>query len=139
MQKNFLTGVIVPDMFDRMTSYRGDDTTGFQSPAQDYVEPVPDLPKILGLQGPGLYPMRVKGEGLRTRGIHGGDILIANAAADPKSNKVCVAFHAGEVVLATLHQTEDGWAIRQPSGELVPVEEEVEVWALVKALVRTDV
>lgn len=128
----------VPDMFAGMT-YRGDDTTGFQSPAQDYVEPVLDLTRVLGLDGPGLYPMRIKGEGLRRRDIRDGDIIVANAAADPKSNKVCVAFLAGEVVLATLHQAANGWAIRDRSGELVPVTEDVEVWALVKALVRTDV
>lgn len=70
-----------------MASYHGDDTTGFQSPAQDYVEPVPDLPKALRLEGPGLYPMRVVGDGLEARGIRDGDIIIANAAADPASSR----------------------------------------------------
>jgi SOS-response transcriptional repressor LexA len=139
MQNNFLTVMRGPDMFCRMTSYRGDDTTGFQSPAQDYVEPVLDLVKALGLDGPGLYPMRIGGNGFRPRGIHDGDFIIANAAADPTSNKVCVAFHSGEVMLATLHQTDDGWAIREASGKIVPVTDDVEIWALVKALVRTNV
>jgi SOS-response transcriptional repressor LexA len=120
-------------------SYRGDDTTGFQSPAQDYVESVPDLPNELRLEGPGLYPMRVVGEGLASRGIRHGDIIIANAAADAKSNKVCIAFHCGEIVIATLHEDSDGWVIRRGSGETVPVTEDVEVWALVNALIRTNV
>jgi DNA polymerase V len=122
-----------------MSTYRGDDTTGFQSPAQDYVEPVPDLPRALRLEGPGLYPMRVVGDDLIARGIRDGDIVIANAAADPKSNRVCVAFQAGEMVIATLHEITDGWAIRRGSGELVPVSDDVEVWALVNALIRTNV
>lgn len=126
-------------MFDQMTSYRGDDTTGFQSPAQDYVEPVPDLPKALRLEGPGLYPMRVVGDGLEARGIKHGDIIIANAAADPKSGRVCVAFHCGEIVIATLHEDGDGWVIRRGSGESVPVDDDVEIWALVNALIRTNV
>lgn len=122
-----------------MSTYRGDDTTGFQSPAQDYVESVPDLPRILRLEGPGLYPMRVVGDGLEARGIRNGDIIIANAAADPKSNRVCVAFQSGEVVIATLHECGDGWCMRRGSGELVPVTDDVEIWALVNALIRTNV
>lgn len=39
-------------------SYQGDETTGFQSPAQDYVEAVIDLPAILDLRQPGIYPVR---------------------------------------------------------------------------------
>ncbi len=127
-------------MFAHMASYSGDDTTGFQSPAEGYVEPVLDLMNALGLDGPGLYPMRVRTNGLRRRrGIHSGDIIVANASADPTNNKVCVAFLAGEVVLATLHETPGGWAIERGTGELVPVTDDVEVWALVKALVRTNV
>ncbi len=37
-----------------MGTYQGDDTTGFQSPAQDYIEPVINLADILDLRRPGL-------------------------------------------------------------------------------------
>ena len=70
-----------------MSDYKGDDTTGFQSPAQDYVEPVIDLAQLLDLRRPGLYPVRVVGHDLRARGIHHGDILIANAAAEPERRR----------------------------------------------------
>ena len=127
-------------MFGGMASYRGDDTTGFQSPAEGYVEPALELIKALGLDAPGLYPTRVETDAFRRRrGIHHGDILVANADADPTNDKICIAFLAGEVVLATLHQTDSGWAIERSSGEIIPVSEDVEVWALAKALVRTNV
>jgi len=35
-----------------MSHYKGDETTGFQSPAQDYIEPVIDLAAILDLRPP---------------------------------------------------------------------------------------
>jgi DNA polymerase V len=55
-----------------MTSYQGDETTGFQSPAQDYIEPVVDLAALLDLRRPHLYPVRVVGQSLTTWGIpHG--------------------------------------------------------------------
>ena len=52
-----------------MSHYKGDETTGFQSPAQDYIEPVIDLAAVLDLRRPGRYPVRVVGQALRERGI----------------------------------------------------------------------
>lgn len=120
-------------------SYQGDDTTGFQSPAQDYVEGVIDLPALLDLRKPGLYPVRVVGQQLRARGIHHGDILIANAGADPAPGKVCVAILHGEVVLATLERRNDRWFIALAQGEPQPVSDEVEIWAMIQSLVRLRV
>lgn len=122
-----------------MSGYQGDETTGFQSPAQDYVEPVVDLARLLDLRRPGLYPVRVVGHELRARGIHHGDILIANAAAEPVSGKVCVAFLQGEVILATLTREDDAWWLKPASRPPLPVTDEVEVWAIISSLVRTKV
>jgi len=123
-----------------MSSYQGDDTTGFQSPAQDYIEPVIDLARLLDLRRPGLYPVRVVGHELRARGIHHGDILIANAAAEPVAGKVCVAFLHGEVILATLTRDEGTWWLAPSAGRnVVAVTEEVEIWAIIDKLVRTRV
>lgn len=123
-----------------MSSYQGDETTGFQSPAQDYIEPVIDLAQLLGLRSPGIYPVRVVGHELRARGIFHGDILIANAAAEPTPGKVCVAFLHGEVILATLTRDDDQWWLAPSRGRsVVPVSEEVEIWAIIDKLVRTKV
>lgn len=69
------------------SAYRGDETTGFQSPAQDHIEGVPDLAELLELRHPQRYAVRVKGEGLRQRGIHGGDILVVNTDVEPRSGE----------------------------------------------------
>lgn len=47
-----------------MTEYQGEETTGFQSPAQDDIEGVLDLAAILDRRRPGRYPLRVKGHDL---------------------------------------------------------------------------
>ena len=52
--------------------YRGGETTGFQSPAQDYIEGPIDLTATLGLSRPGTYPVRA-GRALKMRGIFEGD------------------------------------------------------------------
>lgn len=122
-----------------MAEYQGDETTGFQSPAQDYIEGVLDLAAILDLRRPGRYPVRVKGHALAARGIQDGDILVADAAAEPKAGKVCVAMVGGDVILATLTRRGEHWVLQPSSGALVTITDDVEVWAIVEALVRTRV
>lgn len=122
-----------------MGEYKGDETTGFQSPAQDYIEGVVDLAAILDLRRPGRYPVRVKGHALAARGIQDGDILVADAAAEPKAGKVCVAMVGGDVILATLTRHDAQWVLAPSSGPLVTIADDVEIWAIVEALVRTRI
>jgi SOS-response transcriptional repressor LexA len=121
-----------------MGGYQGDKTTGFQSPAQDYIESVVDLAAVLDLRRPGRYPVRVKGQALEARGIRDGDILITDAAAEPRPGVVCVAMIGGDVILATLARRGGDWLLIPSSGISVAITEDVEVWAVVHALVRTE-
>lgn len=120
-------------------SYQGAETTGFQSPAQDHIEHVLDLPDILDLRRPGMYPVRVVGQAFKSRGIQDGDILIANAAADPAPGKVVIAFINGMVLLASLKRKDGEWLLLPAQGEPLPVDDDAEVWAIVSALVRLKV
>ena len=120
-------------------AYKGDETTGFQSPAQDHIEAVPDLAELLELRRPQRYAVRVKGDGLRARGIHGGDILVVNSDAEPVSGKVCVAFVHGDVLLAVLIEKDGEWWLEPASQPAQQMGEDIEVWAMIAALVRTDV
>ncbi len=119
------------------TGYSGAETTGFQSPAQDYVEHVIDLARVLDLGKPGLYPVRIEGTAFEERGIRHGDILIANAAAAPVSGMVAVAVMQGAFRLALLERRGGRWFLI-PGGatEAVPVSEDAEIWAMVSGLVR---
>ena len=120
-------------------AYQGDETTGFQSPAQDHIEAVPDLADLLELRRPQRYAVRVKGDGLRTRGIHSGDILVVNTDAEPRTGKVCVAFVHGDVLLASLTEKDGQWWLEPSNQPAQPVSDDTEVWAMIAALVRTDV
>jgi len=122
-----------------MAGYAGDETTGFQSPAQDHIEPVIDLAAMLDLRRPHIYPVRVVGQALQTRGIRDRDVLVVNAAADPIAGKVCVAIVDGEVILATLGFKDGGWWLKPSTAEARPVIDDTEIWAIVEALVRFKV
>lgn len=121
-------------------TYDGGNTTGFVSPASDSLEGPIDLSVVLDLRSPSRYPVRVRGDALIERGIRNGDILIADAAAPLVAGRVVVAMLHGEVVVCELAFTEDQWWVK-PSrdGPAVPVGEDVEIWASVSDLVRTDV
>jgi DNA polymerase V len=120
-------------------AYQGDKTTGFQSPAQDFVEPVVDLAERLDLKRPGIYPVRVLGQALAERGIFHGDVLVANAAADPQPGRVCVAFVNADVILATLTYRDAQWWLVPSQGAPVCVADDAAIWAIVEALVRFQV
>lgn len=119
--------------------YRGDATTGFQSPAEGYIEPVIDLAEIIDLRRPSRYPVRVIGDALEERGIYHGDILVADAAGELKAGKVCIAFVNSDVILATLTRKQGEWRLKPARGDAIVVTESVEVWAIVTALVRVEV
>lgn len=122
--------------------FDGGNTTGFVSPAADALEGPIDLAALLDLRRPNLYLVRAWGDGLRERGILSGDILIADAAAPPRSGRVCVAFVHGEVLVATLAMRQGGWWLRPSADGGQPVsvaDAAAEVWAIVVSLVRTDV
>ncbi|SEA96442.1 hypothetical protein SAMN05444370_12220 [Rubrimonas cliftonensis] len=51
----------------------------------------------MDLQAPGLYPVRILDHEWRARGVHEGDILIVDAAAEPSAGKVSVAFLYGVI------------------------------------------
>ncbi|EFH09425.1 DUF4113 domain-containing protein [Pseudoroseomonas cervicalis] len=70
--------------------YTGAETTGFVSPAGDSLEGPIDLAQVLDLRRPHRYPVRVLGESLIERGILPGDVLIADAAAEPRPGAVAI-------------------------------------------------
>lgn len=124
-----------------MIDYQGDNTTGFQSPAGDYIEQVVDLAQILDLRRPGIYAVRIQGQDFRARGIHHRDILIVDATAPPRTGKVCVCFLNGETILAVLSRDDEQgeWMLSSSKGGSVAVNDEDQVFGLIKSLVRTEV
>ena len=85
----------------------------------------------------------MKGDALAERGIQHGDILIADAdaAASPSTGRVVIAMIHGDVLVCQLAHKQGQWWLK-PSGTgkaPLPVADEAEIWAVVAALVRTEV
>ena len=124
---------------ETQTAYRGAETTGFQSPAQDHIEETIDLWRVLDLRKPSVYPMRLNGQAMAERGIHDGDIVIVNTAGRPAHGKVAVTIMQGSLCLATLEDRRGAWFLKPAGKEAVPVSEDTEIWAIVAGLVREHV
>ena len=122
-------------------AYTGAETTGFVSPAGDHLEGPIDLSDVLDLRRPNRYPVRVLGEALARRGILPGDVLIVDAAAEPRSGVVAIIMIGGEVLLGQLRWRAGQWWLRSGQADREPLllGEEAEIWAVVASLVRERV
>lgn len=115
--------------------YRGDQTTGFQSPTQDHIEAMLNLPALLDLRRPVGTPGRVLGQNLAERGIMEGNILVVDAVAHPRLGKVCVIMLEDYVILAVLRRRGREWRLTPNDSESIPVRK-MRRWATLEALVR---
>ena len=123
-------------------NYNGGNTTGFASPAGDNLEGRIDLAAMLDLSRPSRYPVRVVGDALASRGIFGGDILIADAASPPAHGKVAVVMLNGAVLVGQLAYRQQQWWLASGHPGTAPVAvtgDNAEIWAVVTGLIRTQV
>ncbi len=118
--------------------YRGDETTGFPSPARDYLQPVVDLAEILSLREPGIYAVRVEGEGIPERAIQEDDILVVDTCAEALPGRIAILFTPQDARLGILVRVGGILQVRLSEG-MVHLDEDMEIWAIVTRLVRTKV
>ncbi|QHI95510.1 S24 family peptidase [Aristophania vespae] len=123
-------------------NYNGDKTTGFASPAQDYVENTIDLTDTLELRRPSRYLVRVTGDELDHRGIRHNDIIVADSARAPRAGGVVIACVSGEMLVCEIGQDKRGWYLRPSRALDMPVylSEHIDasIWAVAVSLVREE-
>ena len=83
------------------------ETTGFQSPAQDYIEKRLDLNERYIHHPAATFFMRVDSDAMTGVGIFSRDILIVDRSLEPKHRKIVVAAVGGELIVRRLHD-DDG-------------------------------
>lgn len=68
------------------------------------------------------FYMRVSGHGLRSHGIHDGDLLVIDRSIEPRSGDVVIVAHQGVFLLRPLRRQGDQWLLEpQRAGEKVIV------------------
>ena len=69
---------------------------GFPSPADDFTEDSPELPRWLAPNPPATFLWRVTGWSMLGAGIHDGDLAVVDRSLSPMSGDVVVAVIDGE-------------------------------------------
>ncbi len=75
---------------------------GFPSPAQDYVDQALDLNELCIEHPAATYFVRAAGESMLGAGIHPGDILVVDRAAEARQNDIVIAAWQGELTVKRL-------------------------------------
>ncbi|MDE2240221.1 MAG: S24 family peptidase [Rhodospirillales bacterium] len=122
-------------------TYTGGNTTGFASPAGDYLEGRIDLSEALDLRRPSRYPVRIAGDALTSSGILPGDIMVVDAALPPAPGRLAVVMMDGRTMIGQLALRRGVWWLQSNKEDCQPLHikgDDTEIWAIAVALVRTD-
>lgn len=91
-----------------MDGYDGGNTTGFASPAADYLESRINLEAFLELRHPSRYLVRVVGQALASRAVRSGDVLVVDSATAPTQGKIAVVMIDGAPPIWCLPEAIEG-------------------------------
>jgi len=75
---------------------------GFPSPATDHMDDRLDIVEYLAAHPESTFYFRVKGDSMTGAGIHNGDLLVVDRAAEPISGCVVVAAIDGDLTVKRL-------------------------------------
>ncbi len=92
----------VPSPFSPGESTRRVMTSGFPSPAEDYLNPSIDLNRELIHHPSSTFFLRVKGHSMTRSGVNNGDLLIVDRSLDPTPGNVVVVLLDGSFTLKRL-------------------------------------
>jgi DNA polymerase V len=116
------------------TTPRAPRAQGFPSPARDYLDGGIDLNRELVRDRTSTFLMRVTGHAMAGSGIHHGDELVVDRAAEPRDGSVVVAVVQGELLVRRLalgatdgHRTV---SLESDDGAAPLVLEGLEVWGV---------
>lgn len=115
-------------------------TTGFASPADDYLEGRLSLDTLLIQNRDSTFFVRAKGDSMVGAGIFDGDLLVVDKSLAPASGTIVIAVIDGELTVRRFIQR-DGNVILKPENpahkEIVFKEGlELQVWGVVTSTIK---
>ena len=115
-------------------------SAGFPSPADDYVEDMLDLQKLLVEHPAATFYLRVTGDSMSGAGILSGDILVVDRALEPAHDAIVVASVDGELTVKRLYHR-NGWVAlvaENPAYAPIEIDEamDMRIWGVVCGVVR---
>jgi DNA polymerase V len=113
---------------------------GFPSPADDYVEDLLDLERLLIRHPAATFYLRVAGDSMTGAAILSGDLLVVDRAIEPSHGRIVVAALNGELTVKRLHRQAGRVALvpENPAYRSIEIPDEAElvIWGVVTGIVR---
>lgn len=110
-------------------------TTGFPSPAEEYLEMGLNLQTHLIQKPAATFFMRVAGESMTAAGLFPNDLLIVDRSLTPHSGHVIVAQLNGEFLVRYYVQDKYGIRLENASAQVIPIrinaDSDFQVWGVV--------
>ena len=115
-------------------------TTGFASPADDYLEGKLNLDSLLIHNKEATFFFRAKGDSMVGVGIFDNDLLLVDKSLTPATGNIIIAVVDGELIVRRFIQRE-GYALLKPENpnyaEIgIKDELELQVWGVVTAAIK---
>lgn len=115
-------------------------SSGFPSPADDYVENKLDLNAYLVKNRQATFFLRVSGDSMIGAGIHDGDLLIVDRSITAMHRKIVVAVVEGELLVKRLLQDNERilLAAENSNYQSIEVTDDIhfEVWGVVTNVIH---
>jgi DNA polymerase V len=113
---------------------------GFPSPADGYVDRGIDLNEILIENPESSFFLRVEGHSMTGAGIHDGDVLLVDRAAEPKNGSVVIAAVDGQLTVKRLRiEGTCAWLLpAHPDFEPIELSggQDLRVWGVVRHVIH---
>lgn len=113
---------------------------GFPSPADDYVEDMLDLERLLVKHPAATFYLRVSGDSMTGAAIMSGDILVVDRSVEPKHGRIVVASIDSELTVKRLHRKGPRTALLPENPAYPPIEitdeTDLVIWGVVTGVVR---
>jgi DNA polymerase V len=115
-------------------------TTGFASPADDYLEGRLSLDALLIHNKESTFFVRAEGDSMVGAGIFDGDLLVVDRSLTPASGSIVIAVVEGELTVRRLMQHEDNVTLKPENPAYKEIEfkdgQEFQVWGVVTSTIK---
>ena len=139
MPLTFFTPSVKPPLSLPLLGHRV--AAGFPSPADDYLESRIDINELLIQNPPATFIARVSGDSMRNAGIHDGDFVVVNRAAEWKNGCIVVAIIHQEFTLKRIKRIGDKVFLVPENPQFSPIaitaDSDCEIWGCVTGSFRS--
>lgn len=115
-------------------------TTGFASPADDYLEGRLSLDSLLIQNKEATFFVRAKGDSMTGAGIFDADLLVVDRSLTPANGSVVVAVVDGDLTVRRLSEREGKHILKPENPAYKEIEfkegQELQVWGVVTATIK---